>query len=136
MTLAVRLFRPPSLGIAVSGTALAAAVFIGIGAASIAARWATFGIGIGLMLIAYGALVGLGAYLGSRRHWIARGIMVSSSLIHLFVCGSLLTAHNTAQSIGAVIAGAVSLVTLVAAVWPTTRLALSSEDQRLGLEEQ
>lgn len=123
------LFQPPSLGIAVLGTGLAAAALLGIAIASIAARFATFGVGIGIVLLIYGALVGLGAWLGYARVGIARGLMVAPALLHLAVCWSLATAGDMAQTIGAIAVGMVVVVTLVAALWPATRHALSAGDQ-------
>lgn len=129
MSFAKDLFRPVSLGIAVIGTALSSLAVIGIGVASIAARFATFGIGIGIMLIVYGVLVGLGAWLGLKRIALARGLMVAPALLHLASAISLVGGGDTPQRIGAGIAAACFAVIVVAALLPGTRLALSSVDQ-------
>lgn len=122
------LFRPVSLGIAVTGTALTALALVGMGMAAIASRWATFGWGIGIVLIIYGALVGTGAWLGARRVSVARGMMVAPALLHLATAGSLATSDDLPQRVGAVAAAVVFVAIVVAALLPSTRRALSGGD--------
>lgn len=116
--------RPLSLWIAVLGSALAALVVVGFGIVSMVTNLAVFGIGVGVMLIAYGLLIGAGAWLGWRRHQLARGLIVAPALLNLAVVASLIGAGDTAQTVGAAIAAAVFVATVVAAVLPSTRLAL------------
>lgn len=124
----VHLFRPAALGIAVTGTALSCLALVGMGVASIVSRWATFGWGIGIVLIIYGALVGAGAWLGARRVPLARGMMVAPALLHLATAGSLATSEDIPQRIGALVAAAFFVAIVVAALLPSTRKALSGGD--------
>lgn len=120
------LFRPPGLGVAIVGTALSALALVVMGVASIASRWALFGVGIGVVLIVYGLLVGVGAWLGIRRLALARGMMVAPALLHLASALSLATSNGIPQRIGAVTAAVVFAGIVVAAILPSTRRALNA----------
>ena len=121
-----QLFDPPSLGIAVVGAALSGICIEAVGIGSMAAAHAGFSIGIGLVLVGYGALVLLGAWLGLRRNPWARGLIVAPGLLHIATAVSLLQSDDTPQQIGAGVALVLLVVTVVAAVLPSTRKALSS----------
>lgn len=116
--------RPVSLWIAVLGAAVAGVVFVGFGIASLASNHQLFSAGIGAMLIGYGLLVSLGAYLGWRRNPLARGLIVAPALLHVAIAFNLLQGGDVPQRVGAGIALAVSAATVVAAVLPSTRAAL------------
>lgn len=123
------LFRPPSLGIAVVGSTVAGLVVIGIGIASLFANHAAFSAGIGAVLVGYGLLVLLGPFFGIRRSPIARALIVAPALLHTATAVSLLQGGDVPQTVGAAIALVVFLVTIVAAVLPATRAALSGAGQ-------
>ncbi len=122
-----QLFRPPSLGLAVVGATLSGCGIIGVGIGSIAAAHAGFSLGIGAVLIVYGALVLLGAYLGLRRSAWARGMIVAPALLHIATAVSLLGSDDTPQSVGSVAAIFLFVATVVAAVLPSTHRALGGQ---------
>ncbi|MDO5737025.1 MAG: hypothetical protein Q4P15_11180 [Propionibacteriaceae bacterium] len=118
------LFEPPSLGLAVLGTAVSGVAIVGVGIGSIASANAGFSVGIGLVLMGYGILVLFGAWLGFRRNPWARGLIVAPALLHIATAVSLLQSDDTPQVAGAVVALIILVVTVVAAVLPSTREAL------------
>ncbi len=118
-------FEPPSLGIAILGTALSGFGIIGVGVGSIADARAGFGIGIGAVLIGYGLIVLLGAWLGLRRSPWARGLIVAPALLHVATAVSLLSSDDKPQVFGAAVALVLLVVVVVAAVLPATREALT-----------
>ena len=122
------LFQPPSLGVAVLGAALSGLGILGVGIGSIAASNAGFSVGIGLVLIGYGSLVLLGAWLGYRRSPWARGLIVAPALLHIATAVSLLQSDDTPQVFGAAAALLLLAATVVAAVLPSTRRALGAHD--------
>ncbi len=128
------LFRPVGLGIAVTGTALSALALLGMGVASITARWTTFGVGIGVVLIVYGLLVGAGAYLGMKRVPLARGMMVAPALLHLASAASFATSNDVPQRIGSGLAGVFFVVVVAAALLPSTRRALMEDEMPPGTD--
>ncbi|GAB3814245.1 hypothetical protein GCM10028820_09890 [Tessaracoccus terricola] len=117
-----------SLWVALVCAGLAGLVIVGFGVASVASDHAVFSWGIGLFLIVYGAFVCLGAWLGWKRNSLARGLIVAPALLHIAIAINLLTGGDTAQKVGAGIAIVVFVVTLVAAVLPSTREALESNE--------
>ena len=119
-----RLFEPPSLGVAVLGATISGVAVVGVGIASIADARAGFSIGIGAMLIGYGLLVLLGAWLGLRRSPWARGLIVAPALLHIATAISLLSSDDTPQVAGAAVALVLLVATVVAAVLPATRRVL------------
>ncbi len=119
------LFEPPSLGIAILGAALSGFGLIGVGVGSIAAANAGFSAGIGAVLIGYGLVVLLGAWLGLRRSPWARGMIVAPGLLHIATAVSLLQSDDTPQVVGAAVALVLLVATVVAAVLPATRAALT-----------
>lgn len=118
-------FQPPALGIAVLGAAFSGFGIVGVGIGSIAAANAGFSLGIGAVLIGYGALVLFGAWLGVRRNSWARGMIVAPALLHIATAVSFLQSDDTPQVIGASLALVLLVATVVAAVLPSTRQALS-----------
>lgn len=106
------------------GAAISALALIAIGIASIVARGAVFGLGVGIMLIVYGLLVGAGAWLGWARSGLARGVIVAPALLHLATAISLAGGGDLPQLIGGVVAAAFFAVIIVAAVLPSTREVL------------
>lgn len=119
-----RLFDPPALGVAVLGAALSGIGIVGLGVASVVDARAGFSVGIGAVLIGYGLLVLLGAWLGYRRSPWARGLIVAPALLHIATAVSLLQSDDTPQVIGAAVALVVLLATAVSAVLPSTSRAL------------
>lgn len=115
---------PASLWVAVIGAAASALAIIGVGVASLLSGHAAFSGGIGAMLVGYGLVVGLGAWLGLRRHPLARGLIVAPALLNLATSLSLLTGGDPAQSIGAGLAGCLFAAIVVAALLPASRAAL------------
>lgn len=82
----------PLLACPILLTALAALGVIVLGAVAIAVNPRTFGVGIGGILICYGALLVAVAWLAATgRRW-AMGLIVASSLLHLLVLGSFISA--------------------------------------------
>ncbi|MFV0427998.1 MAG: hypothetical protein ACK5KO_01005 [Arachnia sp.] len=115
---------PVSLLVAVFGTAVSGLAICCVGVASIFSRGAVFGVGVGAMLIGYGALVCWGAWAGYRRRSWSLGLMLAPALLHLATAASLFTGGDTGQHLIAGIAGAVALVVVVASVMPATRSAV------------
>ena len=124
MTAPARGPLPTSLLVAVAGTALSSLALVGIAVAVLATRLAVFSAGIAVVLLLYGALVGLGAWLGWRRQPLARGLIVAPALLHLATAVSLAQGSDPAQRAWAVVAAIVFSGIVVAAVLPSTRRAL------------
>lgn len=116
--------RPLSLWIAVAGSAASALAVVGVGVVSMVTNLGVFSIGVGLMLISYGLLMAAGAWLGWRRHQLSRGLIVAPALLNLAIVISLMGSGDVAQTTGAAVAAVVFVVTVVAAVLPSTRMAL------------
>ncbi len=121
------LFQPPSLGVAVVGAAVSGVGIVGAGVASMAAAHAGFSLGIGAVLISYGALVLFGAWLGLRRSAWARGMIVAPALLHIATAVSFIGSDDTPQVVGSAVALVVLVATVVAAVLPSTREALGGQ---------
>lgn len=115
---------PPALLVAVGGAALAALTVFAFGIGSLFAGHGAFSVGIGGVLILYSLLLALGAWLGWRRHPLARGLIVAPALLNLATAVSLLSSTDLAQRVGAGAALAVVGATVVAAVLPGTGRAL------------
>ncbi|MCC2593077.1 hypothetical protein LKO27_06575 [Tessaracoccus sp. OS52] len=118
-----------SLWTAVVGAALAGLVIVGFGVASLASDHAVFSAGIGGFLIAYGLFVCFGAWLGWRRHPLARGLIVAPGLLHIAIAVNLIQGGDLPQKVGAGVGVAVFAITVVAAVLPATRAALQPGGQ-------
>ena len=117
---------PASLLIAVIGSALSAVGLVGIAVAVLATRMAIFSAGIAVVLLVYGALVGLGAWLGWRRQPLARGLIVAPALLHLATAVSLAQGSDPLQRGWAIAAAVAFAGIVVAAVLPATRRALET----------
>lgn len=109
---------PQCVWIAVGGAGLSALAAVGFGIASLASGHGTFSVGIGIMLVAYGLILAFGAWLGWRRHPLARGLIVAPALLNLATALSLLQTDDPAQRVGAVMAAALLAATILAAVLP------------------
>ncbi len=118
---------PLSLRVAVSGAAVSSIAVIVVGVVSMFSGHATFSSGIGFMLVAYGLVIALGAWLGWRRHVLARGLIVAPALLNLATCISLLSAGDLAQSIGAALGACLFAATVVAVLLPSSRAALGHQ---------
>lgn len=116
--------RPVSLWVAVIGSALEAGVVLAFAIGSIASNHALFSWGVGAMLVGYALLIAAGSWLGWRKHLLARGLIVAPALLNIIIAISLITAGDVPQSIGAALAIAILLTTVVAAVLPSTHRAL------------
>lgn len=121
------LFQPPSLGVAVLGATLSGIAVVGVGVGSMAVSGGAFSLGIGAVLIGYGALVLCGAWLGLRRSPWARGMIVAPALLHVATAVSVIQSGGGAQVIGASAALVVLVATVVAGVLPATHRALGSQ---------
>lgn len=119
-----QLFDPPALGVAVLGAALSGIAVVGVGVASIVDARAGFSLGIGAVLIGYGLVVLLGAWLGYQRSPWARGLIVAPALLHIATAVSFLQSDDTPQVIGSAVGLLLLLATVVAAVLPSTSRAL------------
>lgn len=119
-----RLFHPVSLGIAVCGSGLTGIIIVAFGLGSIFSRGALFGLGVGLVLVGYGAMVTCGALLMARRVGFSLGLVVAPALLHLATLFSLMSAGDLPQTIGAALVALIVMATLVGALWPATRAAL------------
>ncbi len=127
MGLLTHLFQPTALGVAVVGAAVSGFGIIGVGIGSVAAANAGFSLGIGAVLLGYGALVLFGAWLGLRRNPWARGMIVAPALLHIATAVSFLQSDDAPQVIGASVALVLLVATVVAAVLPSTRQALGGQ---------
>ncbi|WGT46092.1 hypothetical protein [Tessaracoccus lacteus] len=113
--------RRPLPATAVALTVLAGLVMIGIGIASWAAGRNWLALGFGLWLTGYGLVQLLLAWRVSRGGTFALGLVVASSLLHVCVLGSFMTAGDTAQLIGSLLLAPFALATLVTSVLSVTR---------------
>ena len=120
------LFQARSLGVAVLGATLSGVAIVGVGIGSMASANAGFSLGIGAVLIGYGALVLCGAWLGLRRSRWARGMIVAPALLHIATAVSFMGSEDVPLRIGATVALVLLVVTVVAAVLPSTREALGA----------
>lgn len=111
---------------AVAGTALAAVAFMGVGLASMLQQHGVFSLGVGSMLLIYGALVALVALAGLKRWPLARGGLVASSLLHVMVGISTLQGSHAYWLL---IPTALAAATLVGAIMPSTRVFLEGPDE-------
>lgn len=108
--------RRPLLAIPVILTLLTGLAFIGAGAAASLANSKTFGLGVGAMLIGYGACLALIAWLVVRGHRWALGLIVASSLLHACAVASYLTSADRTQGIIMAIIGPFILATVITSV--------------------
>ena len=101
--------RPVPLTIAAALTGLFALVVIGLGIGSSVQAHGQFSIGVGIMLLLYGALLGWIAVTTWRQRFYIRGALVGSALLNLAVAvsswGSNVALWSTVGVLSAVIAG-------------------------------
>lgn len=114
--------RPASLTIAALATGAMAVFFFVWAVLSLSAGHGTFSVGIALALLGWGVLIGAAAGQLYRRSAWARGPVVAAGLLHLAAFGQF--ALNQPW---ALLGAAAALVATVAAVWPSTRLALTPD---------
>lgn len=125
-----RLFQPWSFGLAITLTALTALAVVVIGIASILARpGEVFSLGVGLMLVLYGAIMFGIAWAAFRRHSWAWGLLVAAALLNAFAFGSFLDTNDTGQRVMAGVALAVTVATVISGILPSTRLAMQGEPE-------
>ena len=110
------LLRRPLLAVAIILTALTGLAFVVSGIAALVANSRTFGLGVGAMLIGYGALLILIAWLVLRGRSWALGLIVASSLLHALAVGSFLTSQDRTQFVLMLVIAPFVLATLVASV--------------------
>lgn len=125
-----RMFQPMSLGLTVVMTIAGGAAFVGIGLASIFARLSTFGLGIGLVLVGYGAVILAIAWCLHRRYGFAWGLAVAVALLNAFVAGSLITGGDGLQRVVASVVLGIAVVNIVVGILPATRNALLGESRK------
>jgi hypothetical protein len=101
--------RPVPLTIAAALTGLFALVVIGLGIGSSVQAHGQFSIGVGIMLLLYGALLGWIAVTTWRQRFYIRGALVGSALLNLAVAVSSWASNvalwSTVGVLSAVIAG-------------------------------
>ena len=110
------LLRRPLLAVAIILTALTGLAFVVSGIAALVANSRTFGLGVAAMLIGYGALLILIAWLVLRGRSWALGLIVASSLLHALAVGSFLTSQDRAQFVLMLVIAPFVLATLVTSV--------------------
>ncbi len=110
--------RSSTTAAAASLTALAGLGIAAVAVAVLAARLATFSIGIAAVLLVYAALVVLTATLVWRRHRLGFGAAVAASLLHLMVLANYAFGDHGALFAALAI---VPVATLVSLLVPSTR---------------
>lgn len=122
------LLRRPLLAIPAALTALAGLVFVVVAAASIVANSTTFAWGIAAVLAAYGAGLVLIAWLVTRGHEWALGLIVASSLLHALAIASFLTSEDRTQVVIMAVAAPFVLATVITSVLAVGRGELRDDD--------
>jgi hypothetical protein len=112
--------RPVPLTVAAVLTGVFALVVIGLGIGSSVQSHGQFSIGVGVMLLLYGALLGWIAFTTWRQRFYIRGALVGSALLNLAVALSSLSSNVALWSVVAVL----SAVIAGCGVLPSTTLAL------------
>ena len=112
--------RPVPLTVAAVLTGVFAVVVIGLGIGSSVQSHGRFSIGVGVMLLLYGALLGWIAFTTWRQRFYIRGALVGSALLNLAVAVSSLSSNVAVWSVVAVL----SAVIAGCGVLPSTTLAL------------
>ena len=121
MTTTTEAARPFPLTLAAGLVWLVALVIAAIGIGSIAELHGRCSVGVGVMLLAYAALLGWVGYSAWRRRFYSRGMLVGTGLLHLAVAVSSMSAGNLPVWIAV---AAVSAVTIAGAMAPSTATAL------------
>ncbi len=112
--------RPVPLSVAAVLTGVFALVVVALGIGSSVQSHGRFSIGVGIMLLLYGALLGWIAWTTWRQRFYIRGALVGSALLDLAVAVSSLSSNVALWSIVA----ALNAVIVVCGVLPSTGLAL------------
>lgn len=110
------LLRRPLLAVPVVLTLLVGIVFVVVGIASIVANSTTFAWGIAAVLAVYGLGLVLIAWLVTRGHSWALGLIVASSLLHALAVASFLTSQDRTQVIIMAVAAPFVLATVITSV--------------------
>lgn len=113
--------RRPLPAITVALTVLAGLAMIGIGIGAWVAGPNWFGLGFALWLGVYGLVQLVLAYLVARGNTFALGLVVASSLLHVCIVGSFMTAGDRPQLIGSLCVAPFVLTALVTSVLSVTR---------------
>ncbi|HOB05879.1 MAG TPA: hypothetical protein PKM36_11485 [Propionibacteriaceae bacterium] len=121
MTTTTEAARPFSLTLAAGLVWLVALVIAVIGIGSIAQLHGRFSVGVGVMLLAYAALLGWVGSSAWRRRFYSRGMLVGTGLLHLAVALSSISAGNVPVWIAV---AAISALTIGGAMAPSTAAAL------------
>ncbi len=112
--------RPIPLTVAAILTGVFALVVVGLAVGSAVQAHGRFSIGVGVMLLLYGALLGWIAATTWRQRFYIRGALVGSALLNLAVAVSSLPSNVPLWSVVAVL----SAVIAVCGVLPSTTRAL------------
>ena len=112
--------RPVPLTVAAILTGVFALVVIGLAIGSSVQSHGQFSIGVGVMLLLYGALLGWIAFTTWRQRFYIRGALVGSALLNLAVAVSSFTSNVALWGVVAVL----SAVIAVCGVLPSTALAM------------
>ncbi|NLE96521.1 MAG: hypothetical protein GX596_00825 [Propionibacterium sp.] len=83
-----------------------------------------FGLGVGVMLLVYGAIMCAIVYAAYRRHSWAWGLLVAVALLNGFSVGSFLETDQWSQRITIGIALIFIVAAGIASILPSTRLAM------------
>ncbi|MBI4899393.1 MAG: hypothetical protein HY829_02830 [Actinobacteria bacterium] len=114
--------RPLPLTVAAILTGLFALVVVGVAVGSAVQPHGQFSLGVGVMLLLYGALLGWVAWTTWRQRFYLRGALVGSALLNLAVAVSSLASNVALWSVVAVL----SAVIAVCGVLPSTNQALTT----------
>jgi hypothetical protein len=112
--------RPVPLTVAAALTGLFALVVVGVAIGAAVQAHGRFSIGVGIMLLLYGALLSWIAVTTWRQRFYIRGALVGSALLNLAVAVSSLSSNIALWSIVAVL----SAVIAGCGVLPSTGIAL------------
>ncbi len=112
--------RPVPLTVAAVLTGVFALVVTGLAIGSAVQSHGRFSIGVGVMLLLYGALLGWIAWTTWRQRFYIRGALVGSALLNLAVAVSSLSSNVALWSVVAVL----SAVIAVCGVLPSTTQAM------------
>lgn len=119
-----RLFRPVSYGLATTLTGLGGVGLVLWGIVSAVSAGDGIGVGIGVMLALYGAIMGAITWAAWRRYQWAWGLVIAAALLNAFAVGSFLGTDDPVQLAVVVPVFVLILVTGVAGILPSTRLAM------------
>jgi hypothetical protein len=119
-----QVLRPWSYGLATTLTALTGVAVVVLGIVAIVSGGGRFGLMVGLALIIYGAIMLAVVWAALRRFVWAWGLLVATALLNAFTVGSFLQTRDTGQLVGAALVLLAVLVTGIAAIMPSTRLAM------------